>query len=233
MSRIDPYWVDGNTVWPKFNYFVPYSNERDRNWGSLYDDNYSNLGIVTDLNSVYDGKLIEIIECINVNSVLDYEPGTIRLPDDAARLGLYRTFKAGYLMGFIDPFNSIDPTDPDLREFRAFSGAELIDGFPLKNWDGSELITLTLPNPRIKISITGYGTHGHYVNAVNHAVKGLVKQRLWDNYLASVLVEDAAQAPYPITESKNLGEALKAFEENPLPPLDGGKEKENKPEMLL
>jgi len=134
---------------------------------------------------------------VNFGSTINV-PAPIRTPDDAARLGLYQLFSGG-LLEFI---------------YYAFSESDLIKGFPALDWNGQPLVTLKMPNGK-QIPQDGYENHGGYTSAATQAVQKLVQMRLWDPKLEQKFITDASHSDYPVTVSKNLGEALKKLKGKP------------------
>jgi len=152
--------------------------------------NYGATTVVPDIAGLANGLYRTALDYIaeRGQDVLRFNRMTWRLPEDAARLGLYRSY--GPFLEYVD---------------RAFTEAELLGGVSVLDWNGQPLVTMTLPNGK-RIPESGYKNHGAYVSAVAQAVKTLVKERLYDAYLAALHVAAAAQGDYPLTESRNVGE---------------------------
>ena len=172
-SIIDPYWIKGGSTnsWPR----NPWPEEAKFPLEAI-----SAAAQDTAIEGHYDlfdrwPEYAGIADYIRNNDVLDYRSEAVRLPDDAARRGIYLTnenFETYTLQ---------------------FSDNELKYGYHTLDWNGEELVTLKMPNGR-EIPGDGYGSHGGYVAAVTHAVQRLVSERLFDPYLGARLIKEAAKS---------------------------------------
>ena len=238
-GTVDTYWSDGNAIWPKFFYVGPpgFSQDaaHDRHYG-LYPvfPPYTTINIGSPL--YYGGLFKEAIDyLVSTPGAIDYMPGTIRLPDDAARIGLYESFFAGFFTYVYPNHLFAAPADvfPQSPLF-GFTESELVYGFgdgtgneayrPL-DWKQDQLgkylplVTFTMPSGT-RIPQDGYKNHGGYVGALSQAVNELVERNLFDPYLGALMVADAAKSDYPLTLSANLGLVKKMLEEKPVLPFD-------------
>ncbi|MBN2238682.1 MAG: hypothetical protein JW712_02825 [Dehalococcoidales bacterium] len=187
-SLLDPYWINGGTITPKFIGYTGYmqSDVTDSPQVDISNDEH------------YGGAYYDAIQYIVTNDVLNYnktQAAPIRMPDDAARLGLYQSYFSGCFQFLYYQFNE----------------AELINGFPALDWDNQPLVTMTLPNRR-RIPGDGYRNHGGYVSAVTHAVNNLVNTGFWDKQLSQKFITDSSNSKLPLVISKNLGTAQKNLE---------------------
>jgi hypothetical protein len=139
------------------------------------------------------GVIRTAIDAILHGHILNLETAIYRLPDDAARLGLYMTD------GYEEPV------------YQAFTQSELMNGFSPNNpsrpldWDGSPLVTLVMADGR-RIPQDGYKNHNEYVAAVKQATAALVGKRLFDPYIASIYGQRAEQSDIPVTLKGQLAE---------------------------
>jgi hypothetical protein len=172
-SIIDPYWIKGGSTnpwprnpWPEESKF-PLEPMSSSAQDTAIEGHYN----LFDRWPQYAG----VADYIRDNDVLNYRSEAVRLPDDAARRGIYLT-------------------DENVEIYALqFSNNDLKYGYQTLDWNGEELITLRMPNGA-KIPGDGYGSHGGYVSAVAHAVHSLVSARLFDSYLGARLIEEAAKS---------------------------------------
>jgi hypothetical protein len=198
-SNIDSYWVSHN-AFPKFPSEAMNQDIYVHDYQPSIDiANYWRFN--TDPGFPFAGKGLyrTVVDYLRNNEVLALDFASRRVPEDAARLGLFVS------NGFVEYL------------YRTFTEAELINGFsagdpnkPL-DWDGEPLVTFVLSGGR-RVPQDGYRNHGGYVKAVSEAVVNLVDERLYDPYIGSLYHLKAAHQRIPVTVSKNLGQAKRLLE---------------------
>ncbi|MCI0503626.1 hypothetical protein L0Y65_02835 [Candidatus Micrarchaeota archaeon] len=200
-SNINPYWIT-NDYWPKF----PNIGPDDRKDQAFLAPKFY-LGL-TPPSPPFFGLIRMAINAVTSYNLIDYEVEVLRLPEDQVRLGLYTAFQQGE------------------RISRPFTETQLIRGFsstdPMKplDWDGTDLVTLTLPNG-IQIPQAGYKNHGGYVRAMSYAIQTLAERRLYDPFIGSIILADAAQTKFPLITSKNRGATKRGMPSLPEVDLEG------------